>query len=296
MPDSVDLAIPASTRRDPDGYALGLDFCRECLGWSDASSGGPLGAIVENRRRPESPHTWTKITGFHLDPHDLSHVINAVKQWCDLRGCSLWVAYSPNAPGDRWRVRVAPHADAQGDLPSATLMRACLAADRAIRSQGEKSSIEATPITKNPAIFAEPWGNIRANGPIALSFCKECLAWKDARLINDFGYLAVKEDVPKELAGTPIPPWERSFHFNENHIDKVIIAVCTWCDARATGFTLEYFPSGSAADCWRAAVGPAATCGDLASAALMSACVSAQHRLTLPGKTEGHRDRSNDQP
>jgi hypothetical protein len=102
--------------------------------------------------------------------------------------------------------------------------------------------------------------------------------------------------VPKHLADTPIPPWQRSFHFNENHVDKVIVAVRTWSDARKTGFTLEYFPSGSATDCWRVVVGIAATTGNLASAALMSACVSAEQQLTVPGEAVEHRDGSNDQP
>jgi hypothetical protein len=297
LPITVDFPeahVPDSKHCDAELYDLALDFCRECLGWSNASRNGHR-SIVENKRRPECPHAWTKINGFQLDPHDISHLIDAARQWSDVHGCSLFIAYSPGQEPNLWSVRIAAHAFS-GHTLNAALMRACLAANRAMPSTAQLHPAD-TPLTRsNPAILAEPWGDVRANGPIALAFCKECLDWTDARLINDFGYLYVKESVAKELADTPLPPWDRSFHFNENHVDKVINAVRKWSDARKTGFTLEYFPSGSATDCWRAAVGPSATCGDLASAALMSACVSAQHRLTLPGKTEGHRDRSNDQP
>lgn len=107
--------------------------------------------------------------------------------------------------------------------------------------------------------------------------------------MNDYGYLYVEETVEKELADTSIPPWQRSFHFNENHIDKVIAAVCRWCDARSSGFTLEYFPSGSSTGCWRAVIGPVSISSELASAALMSACLGAQRTLPLPRKTEMSR-------
>jgi hypothetical protein len=69
------------------------------------------------------------------------------------------------------------------------------------------------------------------------------------------------------------------FNFNENHVDRVMDAVRAWCDAHAVSFVLEYFPSGSANDCWHASVGAhAETHGDLASAALISVCVGAHRK------------------
>ena len=61
---------------------------------------------------------------------------------------------------------------------------------------------------------------------IALAFCQECLGWKNARSINDWGYPYVSESVTKKLADTPIPPYERQFHYS--HLDKVMAAVRAW--------------------------------------------------------------------
>lgn len=125
---------------------LALDFCRECLGWSSASPNGH--SIVENRRRPESPHLWTKTHGFHLDPRDVSHLINAVGQWSDLHGCCLCIAYSPGQEENRWSVRIAPHAEVHGGGLNESLLRACMGAGRAIQSTGQVHPAE-TPLTKN---------------------------------------------------------------------------------------------------------------------------------------------------
>lgn len=281
------------SHRDGERLAVALEFCRECLGWPEASgSGGRSLRIVENKRRSELSHAYSKLHGFHLDPGDFSHVINAVKEWCDTNGVGFSLEYSPRAsPKDSWRARLAPYAETQGDDPCAALLRACLAANRHVaQHEARRTQVDAITEKHNPAILANPWGNIRENAKIALAFCKECLGWRDAYISTDFGYVYVKESVPKHLAATPIFPWERSFHFNENHVDRVMAAVKTWCDARALGFLLEYFPSASANDCWRTSVDPDSQAhGDLASSALMSSCITAdrhikaQEQKALPG-------------
>jgi hypothetical protein len=261
---------------------LALAFCRECLAWPDASCGESR-SIVENRRRPELSHAYGKMCGFQLDPTDSGNVMNAVKEWCDINAVGFSLKYSPGASSKySWRTRTSAHAETQsGDLCTA-LMLACLHAHRNIGERGARMAIEAMPGRHNPAILANPWGNIRENAQIALAFCRECLGWTNARMINDFGYVYMSEDVPEHLADSPMPPWQRSFHFNENHVDRVIDAVKGWCDAHAVGFVLEYFPSGSAKDCWLASVGFGnEASGDGASAALMSACIVACRKIGL---------------
>jgi hypothetical protein len=272
---------PAAEQR-----SLALAFCMECLGWPDPSAVSRLQSfyIMENKRRPELSHVSGKIHGFHFDPGDLGHCINAVKNWCDSQASSLSLKYSPSASTeDLWRVGLAPHAEAKGDDPCDALLRACLAADRNIRLRnGTRMEIDTIPEKHNPAILADPWGDIRENAPTALAFCKECLGWKNAKLSNDWGYIFIRERVPQHLSHRASPPWERSFHFNENHVDCVVAAVRIWCDANAVGFYLEYFPSGSANDCWRASFSPDGSGqGDSASAALMSACVTARRKAAL---------------
>jgi hypothetical protein len=271
-----------------DRAEIALAFCRECLGWPEAS-GGYSRYIVENKRRPESSRPFVRMNGFQLDPGDFGHVVNAVREWCDSRAVGLSMKFSPGSLAkDFWHVRVAPHAETQGGDGCDALLRACLTAERNIRGRNEKTvEIEPVTVKHNPAILDNPWGNIRENGATALAFCKECLGWKGAYVYNDCGYVYIMESVPKHLAATPIAPWERQFHFNENHVDKVIDAVRKWCDVRATGFLLEYFPSGSAKNCWNASVGVhAGAHGALASAVLMSACLAAHREVSLPESPE----------
>lgn len=268
---------------DGEKFALALAFCRECLAWPEASGGGS-GSIVENRRRPELSHAYGKMRGFQLNPSDSGNVINAVKEWCDINAVGFSLRYSPGTSSKyQWCGRMAAHAEAQGDDLCDLLMRVCLNANRGLAEVGGGTAIVDSMRQRcNPAILANPWGNIRENAETALVFCQECLGWKGARICSDFGYVFIKESVPKHLAATPIPPWERSFHFNENHVDRVMAAVRAWCDSRAEGFVLEYFPSGSANDCWHARLGSHAEAYcDLGSAVLMSACVAAHRKAIL---------------
>jgi hypothetical protein len=268
-----------------DRAEIALAFCKECLGWPDASGGGSR-YIIENRRRPELSHAYGKMHGFQLDPTDAGNVMNAVKEWCDINAIGFSLKYSPGAKYP-WCARMGAHAAAQGDDLCDLLIRVCLLANHNLAERNEGTAvIDSRPQRRNPAILDNPWGNIRKNAETALAFCRECLGWKDAHICNDFGYVFVKESVPKHLAATPIPPWERSFSFNENHIDRVMGAVRIWCDGHAAGFVLEYFPSGSAVDSWHASLGAHAEAhSDLASTALMSACISAHRKETLPGNS-----------
>lgn len=257
-------------------HELALAFCVECLGWPDASRSGKY--IFENKRRPELRHAHGKLHGFKFDPSDFGDVINGVREWCDIHGISLSLEYSPGSGKEAWRVRLAPQAESMCGDPCDVLLGACLAADRNIK-QRDRSTLQTDLQRRNPAILDSPWGNIRENAQAALDFCSECLGWVGARVIDDFGYIYIRESVPKHLAETPIAPWERSFHFNENHIDRVVKAVSGWCDARAMGFVLEYFPSGSAGNCWRAAFGPLGEAhAEIASAALLAGCLAAHRR------------------
>jgi hypothetical protein len=261
---------------------LALAFCRECLGWIEASFHGKY--IFENKRRPELPHIGSKMHGFQFDAGDCGHVINALKEWCNINGTGYSLTYSPSSkPKASWSVRIAAQAEAADENICDVLMGACLAAKRTdAQRSAAPAALDTLPQSRNPALLTNPWGDIRQNAAIALAFGREVLGWTNAYVVNDFGYIYIKESVPKHLAQTAIPPWERSFHFNENHVDKVIEAVRAWCDPRAVGFALEYFPSGSAKDCWRAHVGSdAESNGELASAALMSVCLAAHRKLTL---------------
>lgn len=263
---------------------IALAFCRECLLWPDASGHGSR-SIIENRRRPELSHAYGKMYGFQLDPSDFGHVMNAVKGWCDINAVDFSLKYSPGVSSqDAWCARLSPHAETQGGDACDVLLRACLSADRHIAQRNARTAeIDLIPKRHNPAILVHPWGNIRENTNTALAFCKECLGWKEARICNDFGYVFIRESVPKHLAATPIPPWERQFSFNENHVDHVMDAVRIWCDVRVVDFILEYFPSGSADDCWRVSLGVLTDAhGELASSALMAACLAAHRKVTLP--------------
>ena len=268
-------------KHDPVRLALALDFCKTCLGWPDASGSGSR-SIVESKPRPELPHISGKIRGFQIDPTDPGQILNAVKEWCDSNAVSLSLKYSPDASSDSWHVRLAPHTEAHGDDLCDVLLRACLAANRNLSGQNASAEVAAIPIKNNPAILTDPWGDIRKNGSTALAFCKECLGWSKARLSSDWGFVFVSDGIRRERPGI-MGAVEQSFNFNENFKDRVMQAVRTWCDARVVGFVLEYFPSGSAQDCWRASIDPdAETHGDGASAALMSACVAAHRKVTLP--------------
>jgi hypothetical protein len=261
---------------------VALSFCRECLGWTDASFQGRY--IFESKRRPELPHAHSKLHGFQLDPGDCGHIINALKEWCDIHSVGFSLTYSSEPTSkDSWSARIGAQAYAADEDICDVLMQACLAAHRGKpKREAATGELDSLRERHNPALLSNPWGDVRENAEIALALCKEVLGWTNAYVINDFGYIYIKESVPKHLAQTPIQRWERSFHFNENHVDKVIDAVRGWCAAHSTSFALEYFPSGSAKDCWRARVGPdAESNGELASAALMSACLAAHRKITL---------------
>lgn len=282
LPDAGRVDLERREHGQPD-RELALAFCSECLGWARAHLHGQY--IFENKPRPELLHAHSKKYGFQLDPADAGNIINAVRQWCDINGTGFCLAHSSGpASIPCWRVRIAAQAEAADDRICDAMMRACLAAERAnSQRRAATGELDSSAQRSNPALLTSPWGDIRENAAIALAFCQEVLGWTKAYVSNDFGYLYIKESVPKHLAQTPIPPWERSFHFNENHIDKVVEAVRAWCGARALGFMLEYFPSGSAKDCWRTCVGPdAQSHSELASAALMSACLAAHRKVTLP--------------
>jgi hypothetical protein len=60
----------------------------------------------------------------------------------------------------------------------------------------------------------------------ALAFCKECLGWQDALWTNDCGHPYIYEYVDKELAHSPIPPYQRQFGYT--HLDQVAKAVREW--------------------------------------------------------------------
>jgi hypothetical protein len=283
LPDVRQLELEQRVRRgEADRRELALAFCRECLGWLEGSFQGHY--IFENKRRPELPHIGSKMHGLQFDPGDCGHVINALKEWCDINGIgfSLTYSYDLKSKGS-WTVGIAAQAETADDICDA-LMRGCLAAQR-INAQRHATTgdLDSLAQRRNPALLANPWGDVRENAAIALAFCQEVLVWPKAYVVNDFGYVYIKENVPKHLSQTPISPWERSFHFNENHVDKVIESVRAWCAACGLGFALEYFPSGSAKDCWRARVGrDAESNAELASAALISACLTSHRKITLP--------------
>jgi len=255
---------------------VALAFCRECLGWPEASFTSRH-SIYENMRRPEMSYIAGKMHGFELDPRDFGQVMNAVKEWCDITAVSLSLKYSPGSDKDAWCAQLAPHSEARGEDLCTCMMQACLDAHRKIGESGVRDgAVEAKPNRRNPASALDaPWGNIRENAPVALAFCTECMGWSGAKLINDFGYVYITE----RLADYPVEPRQRAFHCNEDHLDGVMEGMKTWCDADAVGLTLEYFPSGSADDCWRASIGEHGKAdGDRACAALMAACVSAHRR------------------
>jgi hypothetical protein len=175
IPDATEGGTPHAkdTRR-----ALALAFCRECLGWPDASYQSRC--IFENRPRPESSHVSGKMHGFQIDAHDLGHLLNAVKEWCDIHAVPLSLEYCAGQK-DAWRVRIAQHAEVQSADPCDALLRACLTAHGEIRARNDdRTAIEVMPIRRNPALLENPWGNIGENAPTALSFCKECLGWDRA--------------------------------------------------------------------------------------------------------------------
>lgn len=260
--------------------ALALAFCHECLGWPKAAFAGR--AIFENERRPKLPHAHSRINGFQLDPTDLGHVLNAIKEWCDIKAVGFSLKYRPKlASKNRWSVRIAPHAEGHGDNLCEVLLRTCLAADRNIGGRNPSAEVAALPVKHNPATLADPWGDIRKNAATALAFCKECLEWSEARLSSDWGFVFVSDGVRRERPGIT-GAVEQGFNFNENFKGRVMEAVQTWCDVRVVGLCLEYFPSGSAQDCWHASMATDAEArGDGACAALMAACVAAQRRVTL---------------
>ncbi|MBP3955353.1 hypothetical protein J8F10_08680 [Gemmata sp. G18] len=54
---------------------IALEFCREVLGWSDASAEFAVDGVIWNGKSNE------QITGFRFD--DLNGVMEAVRGWCD---------------------------------------------------------------------------------------------------------------------------------------------------------------------------------------------------------------------
>jgi hypothetical protein len=89
---------------------------------------------------------------------------------------------------------------------------------------------------------AQPQVSWREEAEAALAFCKECRGWKNARIFNDCGYPFILEDVPKRLADTPIPAWERHFHFK--HLEKVMQAVEEGCGPSRDLIVGRHGPSG----------------------------------------------------
>jgi len=287
--------VAAPTRRStaqPEAplYELALAFCRECLGWADAFRSGEY--ILENKHRPELNHATGRIHGYQIAYRDFGNVMNAVREWCDIYAVALFLEYSPGSDKDAaWRVRLAPHAEAEGSDLCGVMMQACLEAHRHIGEGGARAgALEAKPSTRNPASSIDmPWGDVRKNAPIALAFCKECMGWGRAELYNDFGYVCIRE----WLAAYPVKPGERWFHCNEAHLDTVMEAVKAWSDARAISFSLDYFPSGSASDCWRACIGTHAEAdSNLATTALMTACLATHRKILGGGIMSGLLDRS----
>jgi hypothetical protein len=273
-------------RPDARRRELALAFCRECLGWPEATAVSDHRSfhIVENRPRPELSHAYGKSRGFQLDPGDLGHVLNAVRNWCDTHAAALSLNYTPGSMKDFWRARMAPYAEAAGDDPCDVLLRACLAGNRNVAERSKRAVAgDAATQIRNPAGLTAISSEFREQADTALAFCREYMGWKGAYIVNDWGHVSIKENVPRHLAATPIPPWERHFHFDENHVDTVLEKVRTWCDARAVALALEYFPSGSAKDCWHASLPPHADAhSEGACAALLSACLAAHRKLALP--------------
>jgi hypothetical protein len=270
-------------RPDAAQRELALVFCNECLYWPDAAVVTDHRAfhVVENRRRPELSHLYGKQRGFQFNPHDLGDVVNAMTQWCDTHAVGLFLEYSPGAsPKDTWHARLAPHAEMRGGDPCGVLMLACLAAERSVRARNP-GAVQAGVQGHNPAAARTVRRNVEQQAT-ALAFCKECLGWKEARIFVDCGYAYVTESVPKHLSTKAIYPWERHFHFDENHLHGVMERIRPWCDGARARLALEYFPSGSAKDCWRASFeSHAQAYSDGACAALLAASLAAHRKITL---------------
>lgn len=67
---SVNYPDTLGKTRAIHGGAGALGFCKECLGWSDASLVSTLRAlhVVENRQRPGLQHPYGEARGFQLNP------------------------------------------------------------------------------------------------------------------------------------------------------------------------------------------------------------------------------------
>src|SRR5437868_4323312 len=68
--------------------------------------------------------------------------------------------------------------------------------------------------------------DVEAAAEVALAFSKECLGWKNARAVKDWGYPYIFENVSREQADTSVPPYRRQFHYT--HLDYVAKAVKGW--------------------------------------------------------------------
>lgn len=91
---------------------------------------------------------------------------------------------------------MTPHSEAAYAEPREALLRACLGADRLI-SERSQNGLVAYTLKRNPAAVA-PMANRREHADAALAFCRKCLGWTSASIVNDLGYSYIKESVPSD--------------------------------------------------------------------------------------------------
>ncbi len=114
---------------------------------------------------------------------------------------------------------------------------------------------------------------------ISLAFCKECLGWSNAYLVDDFGYHYIKEPVSKDLADTTIFPYERQFHYL--HFERIIARAEDWCRRNGWELLLDTATGVTIAPCNRGVDRRFIRCkvdGD-PRCAVLSACVTAQREV-----------------
>jgi hypothetical protein len=111
---------------------------------------------------------------------------------------------------------------------------------------------------------------------IASIFCKECLGWGEVQNVNDCGYRYFYENVDKKSADTPVPPYRRSFMFQ--NLEMVLCKVVTWCQTNGYSLHLDIALDGEGDDHRQAASEHCLRSNINASdlrLSIMSACIEA---------------------
>ena len=108
---------------------IALDFCREVLGWGDATNVSQTGRVYPSV-------CWSPSRALDFRFTDLNAVADAVRDWCDRTDSAVDMSYDGLIPGE-WEVPVVTPASVEVAVhpdPCQALLFACVEASRKLKA------------------------------------------------------------------------------------------------------------------------------------------------------------------